>query len=116
MVKGCCGCCLVDCCPDCCDKGPCACCVQKCCCSEGQANRNHPDTCCCGLCSNKCCSCCDHENCRRKCCVCMCCGDNCVCDPCALCCGEYKGDIRVLENELLRAKGKGAPESEEMEK
>lgn len=32
--------------------------------------------------------------------MCKCCDNNCIADPCALCYGEYKGNIMIAENEL----------------
>ena len=61
---------------------------------------NKPGTCCCGCCN-------DTHCCNRRClafrknwCMVKCCDNNCIVDPCALCWGEYKGNIMIAENEL----------------
>ena len=55
--------------------------------------------------------------------MCRCCSNNCICDPCALCWGEYKGDITIAEDEAdgrlagrQQQGGAVAPTEEEMER
>jgi hypothetical protein len=58
------------------------------------------------------CHCCPNcDDCRYKCCICVCCQKNCIVDPCALCCGPYEGDFGILKRKI---DGHGAPQEMEM--
>ena len=106
MVHCCNSCCMVDICPDVCEK---TCCYRTLCCADNP-HVNRPERCCCGFCPAKVCPCCPEcDGCRRRC-VCSCCEANCICDPCALCYGPYKGDVRLLQEDIR--KNKGAPAGE----
>ncbi|GBG33911.1 Hypothetical Protein FCC1311_101342 [Hondaea fermentalgiana] len=117
-TKCCGGCCYIDCIPDCCDRGCCGKCFDVCCCKTGESSNfqwNDPNKCCCGCCSKP--QCCNFDNCRYKWCMCKCCSGNCICDPCALCCGEYKGNLAFAEAEYnTQVANKGSPEVAEMER
>ena len=56
----------------------------------------------------------------QSCCT-LCCKDCCIADPCALCLGEYKGNMVYLREELDRHSAEkntvsGAPQADAMER
>ncbi|CAK9092776.1 Uncharacterized protein SCF082_LOCUS43657, partial [Durusdinium trenchii] len=107
------GCCYMDCIPDCCDRGCCGKMWDCCCCKVGESSNyamNDPNRCCFGCCKKP--SCCECEACRFKYCMCKCCSGNWIVDPCAFCCGEYKGNLAFAEKEVIA--NKGSPEELEM--